>query len=466
MRKKRRFIACILVCTIFITACGQGGGQPSGMQAAGGGTAAAPSTETAKDEENPTITVYCQEGITLFNNAIREYRQLNDVEVNVEHFEDAAEMESRITAETLSGKGPDVWLFSDKSNTLDIHKMMANGSFCALDELIEEEKGYGGWQEERYYPCMLEAGRFDGKQYILPLSFNMTQYYAETSLADTRYPGLEDGYDMRELMQAFREECGRTQDDPYQMGLAFGGQTGSPVYLFVENSQKPMLDYEKKQLTPDRDMLKEMMEFWKLWTEMRTQKMEEIMGKYGNEMSIIEHFSFWADGTSMLNAVRHNISQYAVLEKEANVYLMPAWDKQGSYSAFVTEFGGVNKNSSHPKEAYGLLRTAMDYQMTYDFNKYDTSLYYNLPVNKTVLQSALQLVATQKGKGKFDIRPLTDEYQAQLEDALEHIDAAVIRNPKAEAILDEVMMPYLMGEEEFDTCYTTLENRLKIYLAE
>lgn len=462
MRKKQRFMACIYACTLFLTACGQSGEQPSGTQPEiGEATSAVPSAENT---ENPAITVYCQEGITFFNNAIREFEQRNDVEVNVERFEDAAEMESRITAETLSGKGPDVWLFSENSNTLDIHKMMANGSFYALNELIEEEKGYGGWQEERYYPCMLEAGQFDGKQYILPLSFNMTQYYAETSLVDTCYPGLEDGYDMRELMQAFKEECGRTKDEPYQMGLAFGGQTGSPLYLFIENSQKPMLDYEKGQLTLDRDMLEEIMEFWRLWTE--TQKREEIVGKYGNEMSIIEHFSFWADGTSMLNAVRHNVSQYAVLEKEAYFYLMPAWDKENSYLAFVTEFGGVNKNSSHPKEAYGLLRAAMDYQMTYDFNKYDSSLYYNLPVNKTVLHSALQLVSTRKGKGKFDIRPLTDEYKEQLEDVLKHIDAAVLRNPKVSAILDEVMKPYIIGEEELDTCYTTLENRLKLYLAE
>lgn len=349
-----------------------------------------------------------------------------------------------------------------KNNGVSLSEEETEGK--TVNEFLEEEKSYGGYQEEKYYSCMINAGKFDGKQYILPLSFNMTQYYADSSLIDTYYPELQDGYDMQKLLQALKKECVRTQNEPYYMGAMFTGQTNYPVYMIIEESQKSILNYEEKQVALDRDMMKEMMELWKLWAE--CNKSEEILGKYGKDLSILTHYSFMSDGTSMFNAVRHNVSQYAISDIKPYLYMMPAWDQQDSYMAYITEFGGINKNSSHPKEAYDFLRTVMDYQVVYNFNKFDSSLYYNLPVNKTILSSALQLVSTQKGMGKFDIRPLPKEYIEQIEEVLEHIDTAVIRNPKAEAIIKEVTMPYFTGEQEFDTCYTTLENRLKLYMAE
>ena len=461
MRKSAKLMTGILICALGITACSRDNGKKSsGAQTEGKTT----DVLLSENSENIEISIYCQDGIALFNNAIREFKLLSDVDVNVERFEDTAEMELRITTETLSGKGPDVWLFSDRSNSLDIHKMMMNGSFYVLDEFLEEEKKYGGYQEEKYYSCMMDAGSLGGKQYILPLSFNMTQYYADSSLIDAYYPSLQDGYDMQELLQALREECDRTQNDPYSMGAMFTGQMNYPVYMIIEESQKSILNYEEKQVALDREMMEEMMGFWKLWSE--RNKSEEILGKYGKDLSVLTHYSFMSDGTSMLNAVRHNVSQYAISEIKPYLYMMPAWDQQDSYMAYITEFGGVNKNSGHPKEAYDFLRTVMDYQVVYNFNKFDSSLYYNLPVNKTILNSALQLVSMQKGMGKFDIQPLPKEYTEQIEDILDHIDTAVIRNPKAEAIIKEVTMPYFTGEQEFDVCYTTLENRLKLYMAE
>ena len=457
MRGKRKIAACILVCILAVTACGP---EQGGAAQTENGTIAAASG----DPEDVTLTVYCQDDIALFVNALREYKQLYDVDVNLELFENVEEMESRITTEALSGGGPDVYLFSTDGNSLDIQKMMKNGSFYALDELMEEEKSYKGYQEENYYSCMIEAGQYGGKQYILPLSFNMVQFYADSSLMDTYYPALQEGYDMEEFLQVLKEECSRAEGLADYTGILWAGTGTNVLSMLLEQSQAEIIDYEAKQVMLDMDMLENMAEFWQKF--LKTEKISEIVQKFNGQQELLEHFTFMSDRTSMLNAVRHNVSLYGLSNIKPNVYILPSWEQENNYTATICEFGGVNANSSYPSEAYSLLRSIMDFQMEYDFNKYQTNISYYLPVNKNILHSCLQNVVQQRGKGKFTIYPLTEEYEEQLENILENINAAVIPNPKVGSIIDEVMDPYFSGEEEFDTCYLKLENRLKLYLSE
>lgn len=451
----RRILLCIVTCVLALTACGQKG-EPQGSVSGSG---------ASQDSNEGSLTIYCQEGIALFVNAVREYKQLYDVDINLELFENLEEMESRITTETMSGGGPDVYFLSGYGGSLDIQKMMKNGSFYALDEMMEEEKSFLGYQEENYYSCMIQAGQYEGKQYVLPFSFNLMQFYADANMIAAYYPGLLDGYDMRELITVLKEECVRAQEITDYTSMMFEGmKTRYPLSIFLEQAQTGIVDYSTKQILLDKDMVQELLEFWKTYYDM--QRDTNIVQKYGNSQSLIEHMAFLVDGTSMLNAVRYNVSRYGLSDMEPFFYVLPAWEEEDAYTAVIQEFGAVNAGSDCPEEAYRLLRYVMDYQMEYNFSKSSTNLSYYLPVNKKILQSCLQSVTTQRGIGNFDVQPLTGEYETQLESILGNINDAVIPNPKIGSIIQEVMAPYINGDEEFDTCYTKLENRLKLYLSE
>lgn len=449
---RRKLMACVLAAMLLLTSC-QGAEPNSAGEKA-------PETENA---EKPEITVYCQDGIALFLQAIREYRQLYDAEVKLELFEDSAEMEMRITTEALSGGGPDVFLFSSERSALDVHKMMKNGSFYGLNDLMEQEKSYRGYQEENYYDCMLRAGAYQGEQYILPFSFNMIQFYSDSRLTD--YVELQDSCTMQELLQAIESECLRLSGEKECTGIIWDIRRRDTLNMLLEQSQLPYIDYDSNQLMLQKEEMEELAEFWRRFLE--TEKINEVIQKYsGNYYSAI---SFYADSTSMLNAVRHNVSSYAQAEIEPDVYILPAWEQADSYTAAICEYGAVNANSAHLEEAYRLLRFMMDYPVSYDFNKYQLQISYYLPVHKRNLHACLQLVRQQRGKGNFTILPLQAEYEAygeQLETVLGQIDAAVIPNAKVGSIIEDVMQPYLRGEEDFDACYTKLENRLRLYLSE
>ena len=453
--KKIKSVLCLLTCVLVITSCGQSGNSESQSISVDNG---------GRQTEEVSLTVYCIEGNALFTNAVREYKQMYDIDVKLEMFEDVAEMESRITTESLSGGGPDVYLFNS-DNSLDIQKMMKNGTFYELDKLIEEEKAYGGYREEDYYACMMEAGRYDNEQYILPFSFGMLQFYADSSVMDTYYPTLQDGYDMQEFLGVLKEECTRVKDADDYTNIIWG-KMWSKYFLntLLEQSQMEYLSYVERQVTLDEAALEEMAEFWKTWIE--TQKLDEILQSYMQSNELVEHCSFYAETTSMFNTLRHNVACYRQCGIEPYFAVLPAWGTKNTYTATICEFGGVNANTDYPKESYQLLRSIMDYQVNYDFNKAQFNLSYNLPVNKTNLHTCLQNVVQLRGKGGIEILPLTVEYENQLEDILAQITDAVIPNPKVGSIVNEVMNPYFMGEEEFDICYTKLENRLKLYLSE
>ncbi len=417
------------------------------------------------------LTVYCEDEIALFTNAIREYEQLTDTEVNLEIFEDVAEMEERITIETLSGGGPDLFLFSADDNSMDVHKMMKNGSFLALDELLEKEKSYSGYQEENYYTCMLDAGKYKNVQYILPLSFNMIQFYADKELIDTYYPQMKSISTGQELLQLLNDECNRTAGMTDYVGMWWTSSMDIEknfMNTIIEQTQIIGIDYERNALEVNEQALEAVSDFYSLFLDVAEQK-DMIGQKYRQQTDFFNHFSFMIDNGSLMDSVRYDVSLYGFYDKTPYVYLLSEWSEPASYTAIVSEYGAVNANSTRPQEAYALLRSIMDYQVNYDFDRAKPALCYNLPVNKDNLDSCMEMVKQLRGKMNSSVLPLRDnyaEYAEQLENILANITDAVIPNPKVGSIVNEVMQPYFMGEEEFDTCYLKLENRMRIYLSE
>ena len=76
----------------------------------------------------------------------------------------------------MAGKGPDVYLLeSDQDSPIaevrsylleNPYQAMQSGALAPLDEYMEDTY----WENSTYNEAFLKAGRFDGRQYIIPLS--------------------------------------------------------------------------------------------------------------------------------------------------------------------------------------------------------------------------------------------------------------------------------------------------------
>ncbi len=134
-----------------------------------------------------TLTVYVCETDKLFNDAILEYNHIYpDEKVKVKTFETYAEMSERLNEELAEGKGPDVVLYNSLFNALDPYQLAVSGKFMPLDEQV------AGLSEDTYYKQLLDAGKVNGQQFYLPLSWNVLQVFAapEKLTGETLYASV------------------------------------------------------------------------------------------------------------------------------------------------------------------------------------------------------------------------------------------------------------------------------------
>lgn len=163
--KKRISVLCLLLLPL-VCACG----SPSGP----GGT----------------LTI-CADGNGLneafLGPVLAEYERLNpDVELEVVYLppvnsQDPAMMEEREAAlirtrtELMGGEGADIYLFFNRPSAEpdsfmlfpNLERQITGEIFHDLDFLFENP----AFEEEAYIPTLKEAGQYDGKSYVLPLSY-------------------------------------------------------------------------------------------------------------------------------------------------------------------------------------------------------------------------------------------------------------------------------------------------------
>ena len=98
--------------------------------------------------------------------------------------EELPEIYEQVRNDMLMGKGPDLIFFSqeDKGSSVlfdDVEKVMAAGVFADLTPFIEADESF---QQAGYNPGILEAGRYKGRQYAIPLYYTLPILRANTEV--------------------------------------------------------------------------------------------------------------------------------------------------------------------------------------------------------------------------------------------------------------------------------------------
>ncbi len=265
-----------------------------------------------------------------------EYELINPLNMVVEGddgkpAEDPEVRLRRMRTEMMAGKGPDIFLCDCASAALwEVEggkpfseptfnypeKAMRNNLFLPLDEYIAQA-GYMEW--DRLNQKVMEAGSYDGKQYILPIKYhlNLTCFDPETVSAE-----LAGEYAAFPTM-----EYTLNPEAAYTDLLSYFGQPA---------------DYGQEEL---------------LFTEDELLKLA-LSGLDTVQKSREGHF----DG--LLNAQNHAFQAGAMGQylfhkaspRELPAYTMlPSFTRDGGVTASVSCFAAVNVNTKHPNEAFRVL---------------------------------------------------------------------------------------------------------------
>ncbi|MCQ4021666.1 MULTISPECIES: ABC transporter substrate-binding protein [unclassified Ruminococcus] len=102
--------------------------------------------------------IYCQ------NNYDESYQ------IDVVKFEDKNDMYTKMSAELMAGKGPDIFSLGQ---TLPFEKLIKSGAFADINELIKNDSSNEKLDLSEYNQALMKAGQYEGKQYIIPAFYSL-----------------------------------------------------------------------------------------------------------------------------------------------------------------------------------------------------------------------------------------------------------------------------------------------------
>lgn len=261
---------------------------------------------------------------------------------------------TRVSAQVMAGKGPDLFLLEDElygyaqamgSRALfpDLCKSMTAGVFADWNAIIEES---GQPLPEDYLPPLLEAGRMDGSQYLLPLSCDVYGLLADAALWADDLPAMAAAPNFTALMDLVR--AGGSLDLTYKGGALELSKT------FLLSAGIPAVDYGAGQvlLTPQAlaPQLAAMEEAAAVDEERRQREGYDT----------IEHYALSNRGLAVGKIGPYDLLLAAALassgDEPRDTRVVPIPMEDGGTAAYMRHWAGVRANSEQKQNAWAFVQ--------------------------------------------------------------------------------------------------------------
>ncbi len=263
---------------------------------------------------------------------------------------DNPERESRLTrlqTELMAGQGPDLFvsnqfqscLGADRNNVACKpmfpfpERAMENRMFLPLDEYMENARLT---DFQRLLPVVMETGRGEEGQMILPLTYNFGVAKFDREVFDLPLESLSTWQDMV---------------DSGCLGLEFfaGMLSGGPLDYFGQPA-----DYKDETLNFTEEELAEQAIVWgQTWKRFQA-------GEFDPAISKTESNDFGYGGFAVVGNGGY----------DATDQIVPARNREGGITAYVQTFAAINRNSPYPEYAFRVLD-----QLTCEATQRDQLIY-------------------------------------------------------------------------------------------
>ncbi len=252
---------------------------------------------------------------------------------------------TRIKTEIMAGKGPDVFI-CENPYTREIgqglfpfpQKAMKNHLLLPLDDYIENAEFM---EADRLMPMIMEAGKNEEGQQVLPVAFNfsVTAYNKEL-------------FTLKEELPVTWDEAVTSGDPIVRYAAARGGYRD---FFGI------VADLERDTMTvTEEDIALRMEQAWDLnqeedegafpdFTEWNEEIEKYTMIHDTSKIYWLELGSYW---------LKHDFS----LGGENEYWLVPKYNTEGGITANVEAFAAINRNTKLPKESFRVLDMLMSYR--------------------------------------------------------------------------------------------------------
>lgn len=363
---------------------------------------------------------------------------------------------AQVRVELMAGKGPDVFLMSgfgawslyddvQPVNTLFMNPeaAMKRNMFLALDEYMENVQIM---EPDKLLPVVMEAGKYDGKQYIMPMTYNLPMGVVRRQVDEAQLPANWD-------------EARNSDIDDVRWSYAVGLEY-SPGFRNVMFEQ--VADNLNETMLIDQDeFFQRTKEACDLYSEYNQNAPSDYMNCGKNNQ---EHWrGYW----------EWEVFQSGLVNKEQvqDPLFLPR-NAQGGFSAGIENWCAVNANTEHPEDAFFLVDIFMSKEFQCAVVFWDTQNFViKYPILHSYGEGGLPVYSellTKKKGGYGGLTLLGNTQRAALREAQENI-TCVYFTSKVDREMDHMFRSLIdriaNGEtlsdneirKEADKCYSTMK---------
>lgn len=285
------------------------------------------------------------------------------------------QMMERLYSEVMSGSGPDLFVLntgaSYESFFQDTEKAMQNGVFCDLLPLFREV----GITEEDFIEPVIDAGKVGGKQYVIPLDFQLLTIV--TSAASRAAIGDSAFSDTESMLSCIRSLCESTD---FINKLVFDNY-GSNNFMDISSyylSEMPLVDFDIQRIQVDTPLTRDVLETGKAIYDKicgRTPY-KDFLGRIG--------FKAWDDYIKsedyfMLSSLFVGICQETeLIDYTGNTpYIDVFPSENGGVCAIINSYAGIRANSENKLNAINMIELMLSPEVQSSPLEYDTGTHFN-----------------------------------------------------------------------------------------
>lgn len=334
------------------------------------------SCDEYKIKSNEKLKYYTSNAEDDFSSLIKQYNKIclekydESYQIEIIEFENNDDMCTKMSTEIMAGEGPDI---ISLNQNLPFEKLIENEAFLDINSLINNDETKDKIELDEYNSFIMNVGVYDGKRYIVPLSYGMdvlvstqerlkqfnvsgnngeTLTYSNVSVKFSPFFNSTTNYSF----VSNDSDTGLWFDHPMQLFGRF-------INNYVDFKNKVTLFYSD-EFNYNLDTMSEMVKISEkntsdvLFDDLYTNRsLPLIVGKYGYYMSI----------------------------GETPIMLRGLVKSDDVYSAFVEIGFAINNNTKFREQAYAFIKYVLSYDCQIKMcgakgNSFSSSISF--PVNK------------------------------------------------------------------------------------
>ena len=422
------------------------------------------------EQTNDGLTIYLSSKTRKYlQKVIGGFESYSGLSVTVTDLSDISEDDfaERLASELMNGRGPDVVLLDeDFMRRRDVYKMMKSGVFADIGAMLDE---YPDMEWEEYNHAVMEQGIWEGKRYLLPLSYQLPVLLTAEGLL------AESGFDVNQcsdfsgfIQQAapIVEEWNR---DARSHRLFGAGMTFANYPMWIDNP----FNYNERSVQVDTPAFREAAKFYQA---LYPQELAGPTDPHG----LIDRWILEGDRSRLFENNQEYIHLTGICAAYIQTYdkakLLPVRGSDGGTHAEITRVVAINANSPNLKIASEFVyRMLTRYQYA--------SMIGDIPVHNPFVTDTLENVDREEAVWGFyyfiedelgtrvlngyegNFKPVERSFLEEYEDWCVNLSGATFPTPAWEKLY-ELMIPYYKGEADYETCIKKAQEQLTLYMTE